>query len=157
MLLQFDSILMISHDHLKPSLGRWCWLPACGKCSPLSCTVIAGTLECRGGADGAHCLEGNYSSGVVLSCLLPWDSVFWSNRFPFLCLGGKVCGWIPVILVTWLEGLWIALGPVVQLASWWGFLCVRWVWHSFWKQVQNTSSKWELSSCVDSTTSLFRR
>lgn len=23
-LLQFDSILMISHDHLKPSLGRWC-------------------------------------------------------------------------------------------------------------------------------------
>lgn len=23
-MFQLDSILMISHDHLKPSLGRWC-------------------------------------------------------------------------------------------------------------------------------------
>lgn len=111
MMFQLDSILMVSHDHLRPSLGRWCWLHACGRSSPLSCAVVAGTLECHGGsADGACCLEGHYSLGVVLSCLLSWDGVFWSNGFPLFSLGGKACAWMPIILVTWLEGWWIALG-----------------------------------------------
>lgn len=79
-----------------------------------------------GSADGAHCLEGHYSLGVVLSCLLPQDSSEVMDFHSFAWEGRPVVGY-----PFWLEGWWIALGTAVKLTSWWDFLCVHQVWHSF--------------------------
>lgn len=107
MMLQLDSISMISHDHLKPSLGRWCCLRACGRCSHLSCSVVAGTLVvvhmepivCRDAAlwvlsSPAFCHE-SYVLEQWISMPLPGRQGLWLDTHHFGQLAGRLvdCPW----------------------------------------------------------------